>query len=261
MRELNLAKLRQEPLNSGIIAGFSTLCAIAFVNLAGNLFSSTSGISGIFLLTLALVSSICIGAVAYLRSRKALDRSQSELKMAKSLADGDFSNAIWHLENGHTEMSAALTSIADRQLAIERNNGQLIQEAKTTEVQLISALDCVTQELAVFDKGGMLVCANSAYLSRCNMIGAVVSLGMTRTEIWAELAKAPRANLPVNERQSWLKIQDEMRHEAMLNKNPVRFMRFNNEPAQMSIHEAKDGHQVEIIENTASFLNLEARAL
>ncbi|MGL4490802.1 MAG: response regulator, partial [Rhizobiaceae bacterium] len=46
-----------------------------------------------------------------------------------------------------------------------------------------------------------------------------------------------------------------------LNKNPVRFMRFNNEPAQMSIHEAKDGHQVEIIENTASFLNLEARAL
>jgi CheY-like chemotaxis protein/signal transduction histidine kinase len=259
MKALNVQKLRQEPLNSAFIAGFSTLCAIAFVNLLGNLFSHSSTISGAIILFSAIAASMFSGAIASYRSKKVMDQRQIELKVAKSLAAGDFSNAVWNGDEGHSEFAVALSSIADRQLAIERNNGQLIQEAATRESQLISALDCMGQEITIFDRGGLLVCANTAYLSRCNMIGAAVALGMTRKEVWAELAKAPRSNLPLNERQSWLKFQEELRNEALSTKAPVRFGRFNGEQAHMFVYTSRDGHHVEIVESIEDRINLEHR--
>ncbi len=259
MKPISMQKLREEPINSGIIMGFLTLCAIAFVNLVGNLFSGSGSLSATLLFVLAIVVSILTGAAATLRSKKSMLRRQIEVRYARSLAAGDFSNSVWHGDDGHTELAVALTDIADRQLAIERNNGQLIQEAATRESQLLSALDCVGQEIAVFDKSGLLACANTAYLSYCNTIGAVVSLGMTKREVWAELAKAPRAGLPLNERHSWFKLQEEMRHEATTAKTPVRFTRFNGDAAQMSVHTTKEGHQVEIIETIENLMNLEQR--
>jgi CheY-like chemotaxis protein/signal transduction histidine kinase len=259
MKALNVQKLREEPLNSAIVAGFSTLCAIAFVNLLGNLFSHSSAISGALILFSAIAASIFSGALASFRSKKLIAQRQIELKIARSLASGDFSNAVWQAQHGHSELASAMSGIADRQLAIERNNGQLIQEAVTRESQLLSALDCIGLEITIFDRGGLLVCANTAYLSRCNMIGAAVALGMTRKEVWAELAKAPRSNLPLNERQSWLKFQEELRAEALSTKAPVRFGRFNGEPAHMFVYTTRDGHHVEIIESIEDRINLEQR--
>ncbi len=259
MKALSLQKMRQEPLNSGIIAGFSTLCAIAIVNLLGSLFPQASAFYGVFLLSVAIIAAVAAGAIASFRSKKQMIQRQAELTAAKSLAAGDFSNAIWGAQDGRSEIAAALREIADRQLAIERSNGQLIQEGATRESQLISALDCLGQEITVFDRSGLLVCANSAYLSKCNTIGAVIALGMTRKEVWAELARAPLSNLPINERQSWFKFQEDMRNEAVTTKAPVRFTRFDGEQAQMFIQTTKDGHHVEIIESIEERSKLEQR--
>jgi CheY-like chemotaxis protein len=259
MSILNFQTIQQDPYRSGILTGFFTLCAIAFVNLIGNLFFEMSSQHGALLLVMALFASVISGVASAYSSKKTSTRRQVELKVAKSLAIGDFSNASFHPENGHTELSTALIAIADRQLSIERNNGQLIQEAAARESQLLTALDCASQEIALFDKNGLLVCANSAYLSKCNTIGAIVALGMTRKEVCAELAKAPRANLPLNERQSWFKAQEDLRQEAATSKMPVRFVRLNNELAQISVHSTKDGHQVEIIEDIGYVSALELR--
>lgn len=253
-------KLQQEPLNSGIIIGFSVLCTIAFVSLIGSLFFKQDAISGSFLVILAISASLFSGIVAAIAGKKVTARRQAELVMAKSLASGDFSNCVWPAQICRTELSATLMDIAERKLAIERNNGQLIQEAATRESQLASALDCMREEIAVFDKSGLLACANSAYLSKCNTVGAVIALGMTRKEVWSELAKAPRVHLPLNERQSWLNLIEDMRREALTSGAPVRFVRFQTELAQMSVHITKDGHQVEIIENIMQLVQLEERA-
>jgi CheY-like chemotaxis protein/signal transduction histidine kinase len=255
------ANLRQEPINSGIITGFLTLCAIAFVNLFGRFVTEETHMSGLILLAVAAIASLAAGAVAFLRSQKITTLRDAELKTALSLAAGDFSNALYVPKQGHTALSLALTEIADRQLAIERNNGQLIQEASTRENHLLTTLDCVSQEIAVYDKSGLLVCANSGFLSKCNIFGAVVALGMTRKEVWSELAKAPRSNLPLNERQSWFKIQEELRQDAAASSTPVRFTRLNGEAAQISMFVTKDGHQVEITEEIAGLINLEQRVL
>lgn len=259
MRSSILKKFADESLRSGLTTFFTTISAIAFVNLMDEIIFEQSHMPSIPTFLLALFTSGVISAISVVRSQKLSQLKSSELKMAQSLSFGDLSESIMSTTATTSHLQIALAAIAEHQLNTERKYQLLMQEANIRQTTLSATLDCLPEELAVFNKDGLLLYANFAYLNRCAQIGAVVALGMTRFEILSEIAKAPQTGLPLNERQSWIKNQNELRTEATSAIKPIRYARTSNEIVQFTCETTNAGHELEITSDVSAVLLLEER--
>lgn len=260
MRSAFFYKFAKEPWRTGLSELFTTLSAIAFVNLTGDLIFKNSGAAGAPMLVLALLTSMVVSGIAVLRSSKITQQKSLELHMAQALAEGDLSKSVAQMSGVRSTLQNALSAIAEHQLNTERKYQRLMQEASMRQKHLSSALDCLPNELAVFNASGLLLYANASYLNKCSDVGATVALGMTRGEILAEIAKAPKSYLPLNERQTWIKALDQLHCEALASLKPIRFTRASQECAQITCQLTKDGHALESVSDISATVHLEERA-
>ncbi len=255
-----LERLAKEQIQSGIITGFAALGAAAVMNIASNYILGSASAPGTAGFLLAGAVSVVAGTVAGYRASVKSRRYGSDLEMAEKLASGDFSSCIGHGDVELSPMAFAMTAIAERQLQIDTSQARIINDSSLRQEQLFSALDCLPNEVSVYDRQGLLVATNKAFSRRCNLIGAVVAPGMLQSEVLNALAKSTGAGLPMNERESWLKIQSELRADCLQTGLPVRFHRFDGSIATLFVEKTSEGNHVEIITNIAHEAELEERA-
>lgn len=261
MRAPVFERLSKEPVQSGIITGFAALGSAAVINIASQYALGSASAPGTSGFLLAAAVSAVAGTMAGYRAAGTCKASSADLELAEKLAGGDFSSCVRHDSVNLSPMGLALTAIAERQLQIDTSQARLANDASLRQEQLFSALDCVPDEVTVYDKQGLLVAANRAFSRRCNLIGAVVAPGMVHSEVLNALAKSTGAGLPMNERDSWFKLQAELRSESLETGAPVRFTRFDSSPATLFVEKTRDGNQVEIIHDIVRETELEARAI
>ncbi len=255
-----LERLAKEPIQSGIITGFAALGAAALINIASNYIFGNASAPGTAGFLLASAVSVVAGTVAAYRASMKSRSHGSDLDMAEKLASGDFSSCIRHGDVELSPLAFALTAIAERQLQIDTSQARIINDSSLRQEQLFSALDCLPNEVSVYDRQGLLVATNKAFSRRCNLIGAVVAPGMLQSEVLNALAKSTGAGLPMNERESWFKAQSELRADCLQSGLPIRFHRFDGSMATLFVEKTSEGNHVEIITNIAHEAELEERA-
>jgi CheY-like chemotaxis protein/signal transduction histidine kinase len=254
-------RLAKEPIQSGVITGFAALCSAAVINIVSEYLLGSASAPGTSGFLLAGAVSVVAGTIAGCRASAKSKVNASDLELAEKLASGDYSACIRPDDTDLSPMAFALTTIAERQLQIDTAQARLTNDASLRQEQLFSALDCVPDEVSVYDRQGILVAANKAFSRRCNTIGAVVAPGMLQSEVLNALAKSTGAALPMNERESWLKFQGEMRKDCLDTGKPVRLVRFDGTPATLFVEKTSDGNHVEIITGIAHEAEMEERAL
>ena len=253
-------RIAKEPVQSGVITGFAALGAAALINIASNYILGSASAPGTAGFLLASAVSVVAGTVAGYRASVKSRVTASDLELAEKLASGDFSSCVRHGDAELSPMAFALTTIAERQLQIDTAQARIINDSSLRQEQLFSALDCLTVEVSVYDRQGLLVATNKAFSKRCNLIGAVVAPGMLHSEVMNALAKSSGASLPLNERESWFKLQSEMRADCLQSRLPVRFHRFDGSMAILHVEKTNEGNQVEIITDITHEVALEERA-
>ncbi|MGB8817592.1 MAG: response regulator [Rhizobiaceae bacterium] len=261
MRAPIMSLLASEPYQSGTITGFAALGSAAVINLASYYLLGSASAPGTSGFLLAVAVSAVAGSIAGARAKRRADISHQDLELAAKFTAGDYSSCIRSAEQSDSAMAGAMMAIAERQLQIATANARLINDASLRQDQLFSALDCVADEIAVYDRSGLLVATNKAFSRRCNQIGALVEPGMLQAEVLNALAKSQGARLPMNERDTWFKLQADIRAESMQSGKPVRFMRFHGEPATILVEKTSDGNTVELIRDIGRDMELEERAL
>ncbi len=255
-----LERLAKEPLQSGVITGFAALGAAAVINIVSNYILGSASAPGTAGFMLAGAVSVVAGTVAGYRASVKLKTCSSDLQLAEKLASGDFSSCIRQGDAELTPMAFALASIAERQLQIDTAQARIINDSSLRQEQLFSALDCLPNEVSVYDRQGLLVATNKAFSRYCNTIGAVVAPGMLQSEVLNALAKSTGAALPLNERESWFKIQSELRADCLQSGMPERFHRFDGSLVTLFVEKTSEGNHIEIITNIAHEGELEERA-
>ncbi len=253
--------LSKEPYQSAIVTGFAALGSAAIFNIASQFVLGSASAPGASGFLLAGAVSVVAGTIAGLRAASKSRNALSDLQLAEKLANGDFSAFRRDVDKVSSPLAVSLNAIAERQLQTDTAHARLTNDASMRQDQLFSALDSVADEVTVYDKQGLLVAANKAFSRRCNSIGAVVAPGMLQLEVLNALAKSPGADLPMNERDSWLKLQGELRENCLQLAKPVRFTRFDGTQATMSVEKTSDGNHIEIIRDVAAETELEARAV
>lgn len=256
-----IKRLTTEPYQSGIIAGSAALGAAAVINIASHYLLGSASAPGVSGFLLAAAVSAVAGTVSVLRAKKRYATAEKEFELASRLAAGDFSACMRGSEQVQSPMAALLAAVAERQLNTDTANARLVSDASLREEQLFSALDCVDDEIAVYDRNGLLVATNRAFSRRCNEIGALVEPGMLQSEVLEALARSQGAKLAMNERESWFKRQAEMRSDSLALGGPVKFIRFGGDNGTLQVHKTVDGNTVEIIRNNSRDIELEERAL
>jgi CheY-like chemotaxis protein/signal transduction histidine kinase len=196
-----------------------------------------------------------------MRAKKWFAAYEKEKELAARLAAGDFSACIQSDGQVHSPMASLLSAVAERQLKIDTTNARLVTDASLREEQLFAALDCVEDEIAVYDRNRLLVATNRAFSRKCNEVGALVEPGMLLTEVLDALARSHGSKLAMNERESWFKQQTEIRNDSLALGAPVHFVRFGGDNATLQVHKTTDGNTVEIVRNIDHITELEERAL
>jgi CheY-like chemotaxis protein/signal transduction histidine kinase len=256
-----IKRLTTEPYQSGIIAGSAALGAAAVINIASHYLLGSASAPGVSGFLLAAAVSAVAGTVSVLRAKKRFVTAEKEFELASRLAAGDFSACMRGGEQVQSPMAALLAAVAERQLNTDTANARLVSDASLREEQLFSALDCVDDEIAVYDRNGLLVATNRAFSRRCNEIGALVEPGMLQSEVLEALARSQGTKLAMNERESWFKRQAEMRSDSLASGAPVKFIRFGGDNGTLQVHKTVDGNTVEIVRNNSRDIELEERAL
>ena len=260
MRAPDPKSLFSEPVRIGIISGFAALSVAAVVQLMMDYIAGQSTAPDMASLVTSLLAATAAGTCAAVASMRFVQRNNRELQLAASLAKGDFSSCILPGDNAETSMARALSAIAERELARETEQAKLTKDASLRQDQLSDALDAIPHEVAIYNRNGILVGVNRAFLSHCNEIGAVVALGMTAYDVVASMAKAPGANLPLNERQTWINQQDAQRREALETAQPLRFARAAGTCLELIVTVSPEGNRTEIVRDMTAFAELEQRA-
>ena len=260
MRLPEIKKFISEPAKHGIVTGFAVMSTAAGLQLATSLWSGTSPLAGVSGLGTAFLLSLTSGTVAALLASRSSKRQANGLKMAEALAKGDFSRSIAQIETRVTPLEFALERIAERELAHETESAMANKDAALRLDQLADALDAVPSQIAVYNKDGLLVSANRAFLNYCLEAGAVVALGMTWHEVMSAIAKAPGANLPANERQTWINQQEGLRIDAAASSAPVKFKCANGRVVELVVVKSADGNTTETIQDVTYTFELEDRA-
>lgn len=253
-------RIAKEPIQSGIITGFAALGSAAIINISSQYLLGSASAPGTSGFLLAGAVSVVAGTIAAYRASIKCRISAADLELAEKLALGDYSSCVRQGDAELSPMAFALTTIAERQLQIDTAQARLTNDASLRQDQLFSALDCVPDEVSVYDRQGLLVATNKAFSRRCNLIGAVVAPGMLHTEVLNALAKSGGAALPMNERESWFKMQAELRQDSLQMAKPVKFTRFDGTPATLFVEKTAEGNQIEIIRDISHEVEMEERA-
>lgn len=253
------ARLNREPYQSGFITGFAALGSAATINIISGLTLGSATAPGVSGFLLATAVSVVAGTIAGLRSKRRQAELDEQIEVAEAFAGGDHYASIRKSQQDSSRILRALSAIAERQLQIDTNHARLMKDASLREEQLFAAIDSIDDEIAVYDKQNMLVVTNQAFTKRCNALGAVIAPGMMQDEVLSALAKSTGAGMPLNEREAWFTIQNEMRSEATRTKNGVRFVRFRGEPAMFKVENHTGGNRVEITSDLSYIEELEER--
>ena len=261
MKAPDLKSIFSEPVRNGIITGFSGMSAAAALQLTSSIYSGQSVLPGVSGLVMAFMLAGVSGFTAYLLFSRISRQDDAVLRMAEALSRGDFSKTILAEGKNASAMGLALSRIAERELDVETDRAKAAKDASLRHDQLADALDAIPQEITVYNRDGLLVSANRAYLSKCNEMGAVVALGMTWHDVMSSIAKAPGANIPLNERNTWINQQEAFRHEALNASTPVRFNRCAGKMAELLVIETKEGNRTEILRDISELVEIEERAL
>lgn len=253
-------RINREPYQSGFITGFAALGSAAIINVVSGLTLGNATAPGVSGFLLAAAVSVVAGTIAGLRSKRRQDELDEQIQVAEAFAGGDHYASIRNGQQASSRIVRALSAIAERQLQIDTNHARLMKDASIREEQLFAAIDSISDEIAVYDKQNMLVVTNQAFTKSCNAIGAVIAPGMMQDEVLSALAKSAGAGMPLNEREAWFTVQNEIRSEASSSKNGVRFIRFHGEPARFNVETHTGGNRVEIISDLSYIEELEERA-
>jgi CheY-like chemotaxis protein/signal transduction histidine kinase len=253
------ARLNREPYQSGFITGFAALGSAATINIISGLTLGSATAPGVSGFLLATAVSVVAGTIAGLRSKRRQAELDEQIEVAEAFAGGDHYASIRKSQQDSSRILRALSAIAERQLQIDTNHARLMKDASLREEQLFAAIDSIDDEIAVYDKQNMLVVTNQAFTKYCNSLGAVIAPGMMQDEVLSALAKSAGAGMPLNEREAWFTVQNEMRSEATSSKNGVRLVRFRGKPAMFKVENHTGGNRVEIISDLSYIEELEER--
>ncbi len=88
------------------------------------------------------------------------------------------------MEQVQSPMAKLLAAVAERQLNTDTANARLVSDSSVREDQLFAALDCIKDEIAVYDRNGLLVATNRAFSRRCNEMGALVEPACCSLKFW-----------------------------------------------------------------------------
>lgn len=256
-----LKRLTTEPYQSGIIAGSAALGSAAVFNIASHYLLGSASAPGFSGFLLAAAVSAVAGAVIVLRTGKKFETAEKELELASRLAAGDFSACMRGMEQVQSPMAMLLAAVAERQLNTDTANARLVSDSSVREDQLFAALDCIQDEIAVYDRNGLLVATNRAFSRNCNQIGALVEPGMLQSEVLEAFARSQGARLAMNERESWCKRQTDLRNDSLTLGTPMSQARFSGENTTIQVYKTADGNTVEIVRDISREIALEARAL
>ncbi len=254
------ARLNREPYQSGFITGFCALGSAATINVISGLTLGSATAPGVSGFLLAVAVSVVAGTIAGYRSNLRQNELDDQIAIAEAFANGDHYVSIRKGQQDSSRIIRALSSIAERQLQIDTNHARLMKDAAIREEQLFAAIDSIDDEIAVYDKQNMLVVTNQCFTKRCNSIGAVIAPGMLHREVLSALAKSAGAGMPLNERETWFTVENEMRTEASRTKGGIKFARFRGEPANFRVENHIGGNRVEIISDLSYIQELEERA-
>lgn len=250
-----------EPAMIGLATGFAGMSAAAGIQLATNLLTGTSPLGGFSGLATALFLAGVSGSIASLVASRTSRRHAAGLRMAEALARGDFSLSIASGESRTSQLGIALERIAERELSCETDRAISSKDAALRMDQLADALDAVPSSIAIYNRDGLLVSANRAFLTFCLEAGAIVALGMTWHEVMSSIAKAPGSNLPANERQTWINQQESLRSESMATNSPVQFKCSNGKISELLLVKSTGGNTTEILSDVTSLVEAEESAL
>lgn len=259
MRLLQYFTAVKEPVKYGLVTGFAGMSAAAAIQLVSELSVGHSPLSGIAGLMMALVLATVSGATAALLISRLSNRNAADLCMAQALAKGDYSSSVLTNVQQPTALGLALEKIAGRDLARETEKAVALKDASLRQDQLADALDAIPHEIAVYNKDGILVNANRSFVTNCQESGAVVALGMTRNEVITSLAKAFGSNLPINERQTWINLQESIRADSQASNAPVRYKAGNDRFVEILIVKSSDGNTTELVRDVTLLVELEDR--
>ena len=214
IRNINWTKLDDGAVKTGFAVAFISMTSAALINLTIWLMFGEAGAPGRTGFLLAFGVSAIAGLVSGLISQRRIRLIEGAQALAAAIARGDLETAFTITRGETNPLQHNLKLLAEAQLKRVEEFHRLLEDSRIREERLYEALDTLTDEIAVFDPSGMLVCVNKAYSKFCNAAGAPVAPGMLRPEILRAIAAAPGINVPQNERDMWLDHQLQMRDLA-----------------------------------------------